>query len=72
MQNETETTTAPGVPVEEFRINPILTLDEMRVRYVQWVVKRFSGNKKAAADALGVKRQTVHRLLKKAEERPTI
>lgn len=67
-QNETETTpvVAPA-PSEEFKINPILTLQEMKLRYVQWVVARFAGNKKAAADALGVKRQTVHNILKRAE-----
>lgn len=67
MQNATETTAAaPSAPSEEFKINPIVTLQEMKVRYVQWVVDRFGGNKKAAGDALGVSRQTVNNILKNA------
>lgn len=61
MTNETQT-----APSEEFRINPIITLEQMKVKYVQWVVDRFGGNKKAAGDALGVSRQTVNNILKNA------
>ena len=64
---QTETSNG-SVPSEEFRINPIVSLEQMKVRYVQWVVARFGGNKKAAGDALGVSRQTVNNILKNAEQ----
>jgi len=67
MTQQTTVTGTAGPTTDEFRINPILTLEQLKIRYVQWVVARFAGNKKAAADALGVKRQTVHNILKKAE-----
>lgn len=50
----------------EFRIFPVVTLDEMKLRYVRWAVAHFGGNKKAAADALGLTRQTIHNILKRA------
>lgn len=67
MQNGTENN--GSAHSEEFRINPIVTLEEMKIRYVKWVLARFGGNKKAAGDALGLSRQSVHNILKAAGEK---
>lgn len=69
MINETKTSPTPVPSEQEFRINPIITLEEMKIRYVQWVLARFGGNKKAAGDALGLSRQSVHNILKAAGEK---
>jgi DNA-binding NtrC family response regulator len=42
------------------RIEP---LEEMEKRYIAYVLKKFDGNKKKAADALGINRKTIHRKL---------
>lgn len=67
MSNETNIQERPEADSPgEFKIFPVVTLEEMRVRYVRWAVDHFGGNKKAAADALGVSRGTIHNILKRA------
>jgi DNA-binding NtrC family response regulator len=41
----------------------VATLDEVEKAYVEWVVSQHSGNRSAAARALGIARNTLHRKL---------
>jgi len=58
----------PPVDGSEFRITPIIPLKQMQARYIRWAIERFGGNKQAAADALGIRRQTLYNILKRAEK----
>lgn len=41
----------------------IVSLDELRTRYVRATIRAFRGNKSAAARALGISRRALYRLL---------
>lgn len=49
----------------EFRVSPIIPMRDMQVLYARWAVDRFDGNKRAAALALGVGRQTLYNILER-------
>jgi DNA-binding NtrC family response regulator len=48
-----------------------VTLEQLKIRYVQDVLKRVGGNKSAAATLLGISRQTLRKKLRKLSERRT-
>ncbi|MCA1779586.1 MAG: sigma-54 dependent transcriptional regulator [Xanthomonadaceae bacterium] len=57
-----------GLPSELLDQDMLLTLDELRARYVQYVLQRTGGNKRRAAALLGVGRRTLYRWLDVAAE----
>ena len=48
----------------------LLTLEELEHGYVRHVLERFGGNKKRAAEALGINRRTIQRWLGEGHDRP--
>jgi len=55
--------TQGGMPDELFDDELLPTLDELRARYVAWVLERTGGNKRRAAALLGIGRRTLYRWL---------
>jgi DNA-binding NtrC family response regulator len=55
---------APADPVEALARNGELRLDEMERRMIVAALKRFEGNRRLAAEALGIAERTLYRKLK--------
>jgi two-component system, NtrC family, response regulator AtoC len=60
---ERQSQPAAGLPPELLEGDMLPTLDELRQRYVHYVLERVDGNKRRAAAMLGVGRRTLYRWL---------
>jgi DNA-binding NtrC family response regulator len=61
-----ETTACPRLMSSaDWTGDEVLTLDEMRDRYIQWVLNRCGGHRGMAARLLGIGRTSIYRYLKK-------
>lgn len=50
-------------PLSLLKGEEVLSLEEMKTRYVHYVLRRLGNNKRRAAEVLGMGRRTLHRYL---------
>jgi Bacterial regulatory protein, Fis family len=61
----------PKLPSADWTSVKVLTLDEVRDRYILWMLDRCGGNREETALFLGIGRSTLYRYLKKGRLRKT-